>query len=76
MFDRAGRRALEVETARLRERWPDTDLLVLRPDERVLQEARPNPMSTEAAVPTFLATLRSMRDELAEPTTWRILQRP
>jgi len=75
MFDRAGRRALEAETARLHEQWPDTDLLVFRPDERVLAESRPNPMSTEAAVPTFLATLRTMRDELAEPTTWRILQR-
>jgi len=75
MFDRMGRSALASEIERIETQWPAADVLILRPDERVLQVARPNPMSTGAAVPSFLATLRTMRDDLAEPTTWRILRR-
>ncbi len=74
-LDRAGRTALAAEIERLKAEWPDTDVLVLRPDERVLELTRANPMSVEAAVPSFLATLRSMRDELAHPSTWAMLER-
>ncbi len=74
-FDRAGRTALAAEIARVKEEWPETDVLILRPDERVLELTRANPMSVDAAIPSFLATLRSMRDELAHPSTWAMLER-
>jgi NTE family protein len=72
-MDRAGRGTLATELDLLRRTWPETEVLVLRPDDRVLAVCRPNLMSVDAAVPTFLATLRSMRDELAHPSTWRVL---
>ncbi|MEA2003034.1 MAG: patatin-like phospholipase family protein [Actinomycetota bacterium] len=75
IFDRFGRTALEGEIDLIRESWPDTEVLVLRPDYRVLSAARPNPMSAEAAMPAFLRTLRSMKHELAAPATWDILKR-
>jgi len=75
MFDRAGRTALAGELQRLRAEWPSTDVLVLRPDDRVLTRTRPNPMAIEAAVPSFLVTLRSMRDQLARPAHWAMLER-
>jgi len=75
ILDRAGRTALAAEIDLLEREWPDTDVLVLRPDQRVLELTRGNPMSVEAAIPSFLATLRSMRDELAHPTTWSMLDR-
>ena len=75
IFDRMGRNALDTELRAIRDAWPDTDIVVLRPDERVLEVSRPNPMSTAAAIPSFLATLRSMRDDLGDPNTWRILER-
>ena len=75
ILDRAGRTALAAEVELLKKEWPDTDVLVLRPDQRVLELTRANPMSVEAAIPSFLATLRSMRDELAHPTTWSMLER-
>ena len=74
-FDRAGRVALVQELDRLRAAWPDTDVLVFRPDERVLEVTRPNPLSTKAAVPAFLRTLRSLKDELGRPETWNVLKR-
>ncbi len=73
MFDRVGRTALSTEIAHIRETWPTTEILVLRPDEHVLEDARPNPMSVEAAVPTFMATLRSMKHELAHASIWATL---
>ncbi len=75
MFDRAGRTALAAELQRIRDEWPSTDVLVLRPDDRVLARSRPNPMATDAAIPSFLTTLRSMRDELARSANWSVLQR-
>lgn len=75
MFDRVGRTALATELDRIRRAWPDTDIVLIRPDERVLDEARPNPMSVDAAIPAFLVTLRSMRDELARSRTWEKLER-
>ncbi len=75
VFDRAGRTALASELAKIRDAWPDTEILVLRPDERVLDIARPNPMSVGAAIPAFLTTLRSMRYELAHPSVWKVLER-
>lgn len=73
LMDRYGRGALATELDLVRRTWPDTDVIVLRPDDRVLAKCRPNLMSVEALVPTFLATLRSMRDELAHPSTWDVL---
>ena len=74
MFDRAGRTALAAELASIRAAWPETEILVLRPDETVLDIARPNPMSVGAAIPAFLTTLRSMRFELARPSVWSVLE--
>lgn len=59
----------------MKEHWPDTDFLVLRPDQRVLAAARPHPMSAEAAMPAFIRTIRSMKYELAAPATWDLLKR-
>lgn len=75
LFDRVGRTALESELTLVKEAWPDTEVLVLRPDSGVLDAARPNPMSTEAAVPAFLRTLSSLKVELGHHETWSILQR-
>jgi NTE family protein len=75
IFDRFGRTALEGEIGLIREHWPETEFLVLRPDHRVLAAARPNPMSSEAAMPAFLRTIRSMEHELAAPATWDLLKR-
>lgn len=75
MFDRVGRKALSAEIALLAAHWPDTDVVVLRPDETVLDVSRPNPMSAGATIPTFLATLRSMQHELARSSVWNVLTR-
>jgi NTE family protein len=75
IFDRFGRTALEAEVSLVKQRWPETDVLILRPDHRVLAVARPNPMSADAAMPVFLRTLRSMKHELAAPATWSVLER-
>jgi NTE family protein len=75
MFDRVGRSALAAELARIEKEWPDTEVLVLRPDEEVLEKSRPNPMSVAMAIPTFLETLRSMKHELAHATVWSTLSR-
>jgi NTE family protein len=75
IFDRFGRTALEGEMALIGQRWPDTEILVLRPDHRVLALARPNPMAADAAMPVFMRTLRSMKRELAAPATWSVLSR-
>lgn len=75
MLDRAGRLALGEEMERIEEEWPDTEILVMTPSDVVLAQMRPNPMSPEATVPTFIRTLRSMKRELAEPETWALLAR-
>lgn len=75
VFDRAGRTALATEIAMIREAWPETEVLVIRPDEEVLELSRPNPMSVGAAIPTFLETLRSMKHELAHASVWDTLCR-
>lgn len=75
LMDRAGRGALSTELDLVRRTWPETDVIILRPDERVLAVCRPNLMAVDALVPTFMATLRSMRDELAHPSTWSVLSR-
>ena len=73
-IDRVGRAALSQELDTIRAQWPGTDIVVFRPDERVLSVTRPNPLSTKAAVPAFLRTLRSLKDELARPDTWQVLR--
>jgi NTE family protein len=75
VFDKAGRSALATEIAAIKKAWPETDVLVLRPDESVLDISRPNPMSVGAAIPTFLETLRSMRHELAHGSVWTVLSK-
>ena len=75
VFDRAGRSALATELSMIRAAWPSTEILVLRPEEEVLELSRPNPMSVTAAIPTFLETLRSMKHELAHASVWAILER-
>lgn len=75
LFDRVGRSALDEEVAQIRERWPATDVLVLRPSPPVLAAMRPNPMDSKAAVPTFIRTLIAMRRTLARPGVWAILER-
>ncbi len=75
IFDRVGRSALEGELAVIKDTWPDTDILLLRPDPRVLAAARPNPLSVKAAVPSFLRTLMSMNDLLAHHDVWEILEK-
>lgn len=75
MFDRVGRKALAAELKLIRTAWPQSEVVVLRPDDSVLDLSRPNPMSAGAAIPTFLATLRSMQHELARSSVWSILNR-
>jgi hypothetical protein len=75
VFDRVGRKALSAELALVEKHWPETEILVLRPTDTVLDAARPNPMSAAAAVPTFLATLRSMHRQLARRSVWSVLER-
>ncbi len=75
IFDNAGRAALDGELALVEHEWPETDVIVLRPGPRVLAAARPNPLSVKAAVPSFLRTLMSMRDELAHPEIWDLLDK-
>jgi len=75
VFDRAGRTAMDAELALIAETWPDTEVLVFRPDLKVMEAARRNPMSAEAAVPAFLRTLGSLREELGHRETWSVLQR-
>ena len=50
-------------------------MIVFRPDSAVLEETRPNPLSTQKAVPAFLRTLRSMRSQMARPEVWSVLER-
>ena len=73
LLDRVGRKALESEMALIHAEWPDTDVVVLRPRPGVLAAMRPNPMDPTRAVPTFVATLNSMRSRLASPEVWAIL---
>lgn len=75
VLDRVGRRSLDEELRMLEEAWPECDVLVLRPSPQVLQAMRPNPMAPEAAVPTFVRTLGSMKRKLADPSVWRVLDR-
>lgn len=74
-FDRAGRIALADEIETIEEQWPDCEILTLTPSETALAKMRPNPLSPEAAVPTFVSTLRSMKHDLAQPGTWDVLER-
>lgn len=75
VFDHFGSAALDTELDQIREAWPDTEIVVIRPDGEVLAETRQNPLSPGAAIPAFLETLRSMRTILAADDTWPILER-
>ncbi|MBA3362085.1 MAG: patatin-like phospholipase family protein [Acidimicrobiia bacterium] len=75
LFDRVGRRYLDEEIAIIKRRWPDTEVLVLRPSPQVLASMRPNPMEAELAVPAFVRTLISMKKTLAQHGNWSVLSR-
>jgi NTE family protein len=75
IVDRLGSSALDGEVEAIHRAWPETDVLVLRPDAGVLAETRPNPLDTHAALPAFLRTLRSMRSRLSSPEVWEVLER-
>ncbi|MGI9609140.1 MAG: patatin-like phospholipase family protein [Acidimicrobiia bacterium] len=73
VFDRAGSESLSRELEIIGATWPETDVVVLRPDDDVLDAARPNPMSVEQSIPTFLRTLAFLRRELAASHIWDVL---
>lgn len=73
MFDRVGRKSLDVEKELIREAWPDCDIMTLTPSASVQNVMRPNPMDAGRAVPTFMRTLISMKRKLAEPEVWAVL---
>ncbi len=75
LLDRVGQTALESELAEIRKEWPDTDVVVLRPEPEVLAKMRPNPMKPELAVPSFVQTLTSMSTKLAHSSVWDKLHR-
>ena len=75
IVDRLGCSALAAELETVTATWPDAEVLVLRPDPSILAETRPNPLSTTAALPAFLNTLRVMRTTLATPEVWPVLER-
>ena len=72
---RLGAAALDYELAAVTRFWPGVEVIVLRPDATVLAASRPNPLDPAAALPAFLATLRSMRTTLASPEVWPVLER-
>lgn len=73
LLDSVGCRSLDDELGLVRSTWPDTEVLVLRPSPPVLSAMRPNPMAADAAVPTFIRTLSSMKRKLAQPEVWEVL---
>lgn len=75
LFDRVGRIALQEELESIAASWPATDILVLRPSPMVLEVMRPNPMDPTGAVPSFIRTLASLRNKLARPEIWEVLDR-
>lgn len=75
LLDRVGKTALDAELNLIREQWPDTDVVVLRPEPEVLETMRPNPMRPDRAVPSFIRTLSSMSTKLAHSSVWEKLQR-
>jgi len=74
LFDRVGRSRLQEELDQVADVWPQTATLVIRPSPQVLEVMRPNPMSAERAVPTFIRALASMRAKLAKPQVWSVLE--
>lgn len=73
LFDRVGCRSLDDEVGIVQNAWPDADVLVIRPSRGVLSAMRPNPMACDAAVPTFIRTIGSMKRTLAAPEVWELL---
>ncbi len=74
IFDRLGSEALSRELEIIEASWPETDVVVLRPNDAVLAAARPNPLSVEQTVPTFIRTLAFLRRQLAESHVWDLLK--
>jgi NTE family protein len=73
MFDRVGRKSLDIEKELIREAWPDCHIVTLSPSASVQNAMRPNPMDAGRAVPTFMRTLISMKRKLAQPEVWSVL---
>lgn len=74
VFDRLGFESLTEELEVIEATWPDTDVVVLRPDEDVMDASRPNPMSVDQSIPTFLRTLGYLRRRLADSEVWDVLE--
>lgn len=74
MFDRVGLRSLSDELDLVRAAWPDVAVLSLGPPPAVQAVARPNPMDASRSVATFIRTLIAMKQELARPETWEVLE--
>lgn len=75
VLDRAGATALGEELALIHERWPEADVLVLRPSPQTQDVMRPNPMDPKAAVPTFIRTLTMLKRTLTRPEIWTLIDR-
>jgi len=75
VLDRIGASTLTAELDTIHNAWPETELLVLRPEEEVLDQARPNLLSPAAALPVFLRTLQSMSTILGSDEVWPVLER-
>jgi predicted acylesterase/phospholipase RssA len=73
MFDRVGRKSLNIEKELIREAWPDCEIVTLTPSASVQNVMRPNPMDAARAVSTFMRTLISMKRKLAQPEVWSVL---
>jgi hypothetical protein len=73
MFDRVGRKSLNIEKELIREAWPDCAIVTLTPSASVQNVMRPNPMDAGRAVSTFMRTLISMKRKLAQPEVWSVL---
>ena len=75
LVDRVGGSTLTAELDAIHAAWPETDIVVLRPTDSVLEVSRPNPLSASAALPAFLRTLHEMRSVLSSDEVWPVLQR-
>jgi NTE family protein len=74
IVDRFGSSTLTAELDAIHAAWPDTDLVVLRPEAEVLDETRPNPLSAAAALPAFLRTMKTMSSTLSSDDVWPVLE--
>lgn len=74
MFDKVGRRALDLEVEIIKSAWPDCDVVTLTPSPSVQNAMRPNPMDSSRAVATFMRTIIAMKRTLAQSHVWAHLE--